>query len=707
MNARRTAHLRDAADRFLDLLGRDQHEVSQLVDHNDDLRHGFQLIVRRGPRLLVVGFEIADACVRHHAVAPHHLRHGPLQAARSLFRVCDDGDEQVRNAVVNAKLDHLRVDHDELDLLGLCLIEKGDNQRVHADRFAGAGRTGDQQMRQLADIADDAVAADVLADSEGHAGLALFKFRRIDDLARHDDRDDPVRYLDADNGDLVRDGRDADAGRAEGQRDIVGQIRDLGELHAALQLQLVPRDRRAARNIDDMRLDAEGLERVAQALGVLPHFLRAVVRLAASGLQERHGREFVFRLLRLLLADLLRDLGRFELHVRLFELFRLLRDLDRRQRLCGGSRLRRVKMVDHERRHLVRQLHGNNVRHGRRFLRRRFLCVRDQRVKLRSVIVMDRRLLRLLLGRRLRLLLRFGPGRFGGLLLPAAVFHKNVRAHRRVFSARGLLLRLLRHGGIVDRKVKVACAGGPALLRALHVLDVLVRNGIDEHLRRVLVLALRLGIFRAGPVPDGRHDACHRHVKTCDQAQQHPHDHDRSRADAADERFKEARNTACQNAARRAVDAAVPERGNDAPIPVRVKFSADQLHQTADQHGRQERAGHAQRDGPAVVQDQDQKAHDERERQDVKACADQPPEHRRHQIQKCRVHLEAAQDRQQRKQAADRRADLAPDGRRLLFCCFFPSAGGRGLSFVRRSHVTKTPHEIRDRISVNRPAPQQ
>ena len=453
-----------------------------------------------------------------------------------------------------------------------------------------------------------------------------------------------------------------------------------------------------------MRLDAEGLERVAQALSVLPHFLRAVVRLAASGLQERHGREFVFRLLRLLLADLLRDLGRFELHVRLFELFRLLRDLDRRQRLCGGSRLRRIKMVDHERRHLVRQLHGNDVRHGRRFLRRGLLRVRDQRVKLGFIIRMDRRLLRLLRGGRLR---RLGQRCCGRLLLPAAVFHKNVRAHRRVFPARGLLLRLLRQRGIVDRQIELARTGGPALLRALHVLDVLVRNGIDEHLRRVLVLALRLGIFRAGPVPDGRHDACHRHVKTCDQAQQHPHDHDRSRADAADERFKETCKAARQNAACRAVDAAVPERGNDAPIPVRVKFSADQLHQTADQHGRQERTGHAQRDGPAVVQDQDQKAHDERERQDVKARADQTPEHRRHQIQKRRVHLEAAQDRQQRKQAADRRADLAPDGRRLLFCCFFPSAGGRGLSFVRRSHVTKTPHEIRDRISVNRPAPQQ
>ena len=216
------------------------------------------------------------------------------------------------------------------------------------------------------------------------------------------------------------------------------------------------------------------------------------------------------------------------------------------------------------------------------------------------------------------------------------------------------------------------------------------------------MLALRLGIFRAGPVPDSRHDACHRHVETCDQAQQHPHDHDRSRADAADERFKETCKAARQNAACRAVDAAVPERGNDAPIPVRVKFSADQLHQTADQHGRQERTGHAQRDGPAVVQDQDQKAHDERERQDVKACAEQPLEKPRHQIQDHRIHTEAAEDREHAEKQAYARADLAPDRARSRFlpltaarAALLRGGLGRGrilLSFLFR-HIFTSRHK--------------
>ena len=171
-------------------------------------------------------------------------------------------------------------------------------------------------MRQLADIADDAVAADILADCEGYAGFALLKFQRIDDLTRHDDRDDPVRHLNADNGDLVRNSCNTDAGRAERQRDIVGQIRDLGQLHAALQFQFVPCDRRTARNVDDMCFNAKRLKCVAQPFGVLPHFLRAVVGLSAACFQKRHGREFIFRLLRLLLADFLRNLGRFQLYIR-------------------------------------------------------------------------------------------------------------------------------------------------------------------------------------------------------------------------------------------------------------------------------------------------------------------------------------------------------------------------------------------------------
>ena len=213
MDARRTAHLCHAANGFFNFLCSDQHQIGKLVNDDHDLRHFFKFV--RALRDLVERLQITHACIRHHAIAPHHFRDRPLQCARCLLRVGHDRDEQVRNAVVNAKLDHLRVDHDELDLLGLCLIEKGDNQRVHADRFAGAGRTGDQHMRQLPDVADDAAAADVLADSKGDARLASSELRRIDHVARQHDRDRAIRHLDADHGDLVGDGRNTHARGAE------------------------------------------------------------------------------------------------------------------------------------------------------------------------------------------------------------------------------------------------------------------------------------------------------------------------------------------------------------------------------------------------------------------------------------------------------------------------------------------------------------
>ena len=184
----------------------------------------------------------------------------------------------MRNAVVNAKLHHLRVDHDELDLIRLCLVEQRDNQRIHADRLAGAGCARDEHMRQLGDVADDA--ADVLADGKRNFGLALAEFVRVDHVPRQHRRHQLVRHFDADDRNFIRDGRDAHAGRAERQRNIVRQICHLGQLRPAAQLQLIPRDRRPARHIDDVRLNVEALQRIGQALGVLPHLLCAVRRRA-------------------------------------------------------------------------------------------------------------------------------------------------------------------------------------------------------------------------------------------------------------------------------------------------------------------------------------------------------------------------------------------------------------------------------------------
>ncbi len=163
-----TAHLGHTADGLLHLLGRHQHQVGQLVDDHHHAGQLFHVLVRLGQG--VVARQVLDALFGEHLVALHHLVHRPLQRAGSLFRVGDHGDEQVRDAVVGRQLHHLGVHHDETDLVRRGLIEQADDEGVGAHGFTGAGGTGDEHMGQLGDIADDVLAADVLAHGEGRGG---------------------------------------------------------------------------------------------------------------------------------------------------------------------------------------------------------------------------------------------------------------------------------------------------------------------------------------------------------------------------------------------------------------------------------------------------------------------------------------------------------------------------------------------------------
>ena len=82
-------------------------------------------------------------------------------------------------------------------------------------------------MGQSGNVADDAVAADVLADGKGDFGFAVAEFRRVNDLPGIDGIDGLVGHLDADHGDLVRDGRDTNARGTQRKGNVICQIGDL------------------------------------------------------------------------------------------------------------------------------------------------------------------------------------------------------------------------------------------------------------------------------------------------------------------------------------------------------------------------------------------------------------------------------------------------------------------------------------------------
>ena len=94
---------------------------------------------------------------------------------------------------------------------------------------------------------------------------------------------------------------------------------------------------------------------------------------------------------------------------------------------------------------------------------------------------------------------------------------------------------------------------------------------------------------------------------------------------------------------------------------LRAVLSAHELHQSADGQHDQKRAHHAQRDGSAVMQQQNEKAHQKRKRQYVKARAKESLKQRRDQIQKRRVDPEASQHGKDRQKQAHERTHLPAD----------------------------------------------
>ena len=122
--------------------------------------------------LLVVADEVAHAELAHQLVAPLHLADAPVERVGGLLHVGDDRAQQVRDAFVDAHLEHLRVDQDQAHVARLGLVEQLQDHRVDADRLARAGGAGDQAVRHLREVGDHRVADDVLAEADASAASA-------------------------------------------------------------------------------------------------------------------------------------------------------------------------------------------------------------------------------------------------------------------------------------------------------------------------------------------------------------------------------------------------------------------------------------------------------------------------------------------------------------------------------------------------------
>ncbi len=313
VDARGARLLRQARDQLLDLLADDHHQVGELVDDHDDVRQRLEIenlplvdgrIVggaRRHQRiadrlagvdrllhLAVEAGDVAHAERRHELVAPLHLGDAPAQRVGRLLHVGDDRREQVRDALVDRELEHLRVDHDQAHVLGGGLVEQRQHHRVDCHRLARAGGAGDQQVRHARQVRDHRLAADVLAERQrerrGHLvvgrDLMISPSVTISRFSFGISR--PMTRLAGDDLD------DAHADSAESARArSLASARDLARLDARRRPQLEARDHRTRLHRDHLDLDAEVLElQFDQARHRLER-LRRIQRLARRRIVEQ------------------------------------------------------------------------------------------------------------------------------------------------------------------------------------------------------------------------------------------------------------------------------------------------------------------------------------------------------------------------------------------------------------------------------------
>ena len=91
----------------------------------------------------------------------------------------------MRQRIIMLQLDHLRIDHNEPQLIRRKSVQQRSNNRIDANRFSRARAPGDQQVRHFAQIRDDRVAIDILAQRQWNTGLRIAPFFRFQQIA-HD-----------------------------------------------------------------------------------------------------------------------------------------------------------------------------------------------------------------------------------------------------------------------------------------------------------------------------------------------------------------------------------------------------------------------------------------------------------------------------------------------------------------------------------------
>ena len=196
----------------------------------------------------------------------------------------------MRDVFVHPQLEALGIDHDQPDVVWRRAVEDAGQHGVQADRLAGAGGPGDEQVRHRRHVGDEGLAVDRLAERDRELRRRSTIGLGFEQLAQRNLLAEVVGHLDADGG-LAGQPIDQDRLGLKREAQVVGEAGNLAVLHARIGLELERRDDRARMNLDHAALDRELAALFFQQPRTLHQLALVDLSLGLRRVEERQRRQ--------------------------------------------------------------------------------------------------------------------------------------------------------------------------------------------------------------------------------------------------------------------------------------------------------------------------------------------------------------------------------------------------------------------------------
>ena len=239
--------LGNTRDKLLNIGLCHHHKVRKLVNNYNELRQIFA--VRIVCCRIVVRVYIAYTNVLNKSITSLHLGNRRRKRARRLSGVADYRTVKMRNMLIYAELDLLRVYHYELYPVRWVLIKKARNYTVDTYGFTRARSTSDDHMRHLFDVKIDILTGNVLTEANGQR-RGISEHIRIEYRAQTNSRSDFVRHLNSNRGFIRYRRLDSHSDCRQVHRDIINEIRNCADSDARFRHNLITSYCRAYRISD-------------------------------------------------------------------------------------------------------------------------------------------------------------------------------------------------------------------------------------------------------------------------------------------------------------------------------------------------------------------------------------------------------------------------------------------------------------------------